>query len=125
VLVIVDYLQLVAAPREVKDRRLQVEAVSLGLKTLALQHRIPLLCLSSVSRPAAGNPEPSLSSLRESGELEHDADVVLLLHRPVEEGEEVVCRIAKNRSGAVGKVSLTFRPAWVTFDERILAPETK
>jgi replicative DNA helicase len=76
-----------------------------------------VLCLSSLSRPPQGNPEPSLSSLRESGELEHDADVVLLLHKPDETQDRVVCRVAKARSGALGTVDLIFRPQYVTFDE--------
>jgi len=116
-LVIVDYLQLVRAPKDVKDRRLQVEFVSHSLKTLATQHQVPVLCLSSLSRPPHGNPEPSLASLRESGELEHDADVVLLLHKPDETQDRVVCRVAKARSGALGTVDLIFRPQYVTFDE--------
>ncbi len=82
-LVVVDYLQLVRASPTIKERRHQVEAISQGLKTLALQYEVPVLCLSSLSRGAAderGRP-PTLASLRESGELEHDADVILLLHR--------------------------------------------
>lgn len=113
-LVIVDYLQLVRAPRDIKDRRLQVEAVSQRLKSTALHYETPVLCLSSLSR-ADANGEPTLASLRESGELEHDADVVLLLHRPSDLSDEVICRIAKNRSGALGKVSLRFHPSCVTF----------
>jgi len=85
---VVDYLQLLNAPKGIAERRLQVEALSKGLKAIATERRIPVLCLSSLARPHEGrDKEPTLASLRESGELEHDADVVLLLHR--EQGGDV------------------------------------
>lgn len=117
-LLVVDYLQLVRAPREIKERRLQVEAVSQTLKTLALQFRIPVVCLSSLARPGGDGTErrPTLASLRESGELEHDADVVLLLHRaPMK--SETECIVAKNRDGRQGTARLTFRSEFVSFEE--------
>ena len=117
-LLVVDYLQLMRAPKEIRDRRLQVEAISQTLKTLALQYSVPVLCLSSLSR---GNQDdrqrpPSLSSLRESGELEHDADVILLLHRQYQD-QETECRIAKNRDGRLGVVHLLFQSDYVSFGE--------
>jgi hypothetical protein len=117
-LLIVDYLQLVRAPKEIRERRHQVEAVSQGLKGLALGLKIPVLCLSSLSRAPSGEKDraPTLSDLRESGELEHDADVILLLHRePMK--PETVCFIAKNREGQVGKVTLRFQAETVHFYE--------
>jgi replicative DNA helicase len=119
-LVIVDYLQLVQAPREIRDRRLQVEAVSQGLKTLAMRCEVPVLCLSSLSRPEKGTDrKPVMADLRESGELEHDADVILFLHRGFQE-EETTLIVAKNRDGRVGETHLRFRPEYVAFDQ---APE--
>ena len=116
-LVLVDYLQLVRAPREIKDRRLQVESVSLGLKSLALEYRFPVVCLSSLARPERGvDRRPSLADLRESGELEHDADVVLLLHRHMLESK-TECIIAKNREGSPGIVELAFDGRSLTFTE--------
>lgn len=118
-LLICDYLQLIQAPREIRDRRLQVESVSQGLKALALARQVPILCLSSLSRPPSGSsPEPSLASLRESGELEHDADIVAFLHRPSADDDganEVVLIVAKNRDGGIGRARLTFRPEFVSF----------
>lgn len=115
-LLIVDYLQLVQAPKAIRERRLQVESVSQGLKALALSRQIPILCLSSLSRPDKGtNPEPTLASLRESGELEHDADIVIFLHRPSPESNEVLLIVAKNRDGETGRVRLVFRPEWLSF----------
>src|SRR5262249_16357256 len=107
-------------PESIRDRRLEVEAVSQRLKALAVERQIPVLCLSSLSRP--GDPRakrPDLGSLRESGELEHDADVVLLLVRePMQ--PETECIVAKNRDGRTGIVRLRFLPEFVSFDE---APE--
>jgi len=117
-LVIVDYLQLVRAPREIRERRLQVDAISQGLKGLAVTARIPVLCLSSLARARDGDKsaKPTMSDLRESGELEHDADVILLLHRPpMEQKTEAI--MAKVRDGAVRIVELTFHPETVRFTE--------
>lgn len=120
-LVVVDYLQLMRAAKEIKERRHQVEAVSQGLKTLALQYKVPVLCLSSLSRASNDdkNKPPTLASLRESGELEHDADIILLLHRTFKE-EETTCIVAKNRDGQTGHVTLRFRPEFVAFEETSL-----
>lgn len=118
-MLIVDYLQLVRAPRDIKERRLQVEAVSHTLKTLALQCKLSVLCLSSLSRTRderGKERKPTLADLRESGELEHDADVVMLLHRaPME--HETECIVAKNRDGRTGTAHLLFQHEFVAFDE--------
>lgn len=118
-LVLVDYLQLVRAPKEIRDRRLQVEAVSQGLKALAVEHKLPVVCLSSLARPEKGAVRrPTLSDLRESGELEHDADVVLLLHRAMLE-TEAECIVAKNREGSPGIVRLHFDGPSLHFRESV------
>jgi hypothetical protein len=117
-LVLVDYLQLVRGPQGVRDRRLEVEGVSRALKELAVERKVPIICLSSLARPADGRERrPTLASLRESGELEHDADVVLLLHRELGQAE-TECIVAKNRDGRVGIVRLRFLAESVGFEER-------
>jgi len=117
-MLIVDYLQLLHAPREIRERRLQVEFVSHELKQLALERQIPVVCLSSLSRPPSGtNPEPTLASLRDSGELEHDADIVLFLHRELKDDPKTLCIVAKNRDGAVGVARLLFKPEHVSFQD--------
>lgn len=115
-LLVVDYLQLVRAPKGITDRRLQVEEVSKRLKTLAMQREIPVVCLSSLSRLQKGTvePKPTMADLRESGELEHDADVVILLHRAFS-ATDALCIVAKNREGATGEVPLVFTPEHVSF----------
>lgn len=118
-LVIVDYLQLVDAPADVKERRLQVEAVSKGLKACTLDYQVPVLCLSSLSRPPEGRA-PTLASLRESGNLEHDADSVILLHRPQELEMLTQCIVAKSRNGRTGMVELAFSGEYLRFEERYM-----
>lgn len=116
-LLVVDYLQLVRAPKNITDRRLQVEDVSKNLKSLALQREIPVLCLSSLSRPpkdASVDRKPTMADLRESGELEHDCDIALLLHRKFQ-SNEATCIVAKNREGSTGEVPLWFSPEFVSF----------
>ena len=113
---VVDYLQLLEGPKN-RDRRLQIEAISSGLKQLALARNITVLALSSLSRPGQTvERKPTPASLRDSGALEHDADIVLLLHLE-KDARETECLVAKNRDGRTGTVSLLFRPDWVGFDE--------
>lgn len=113
--IVVDYLQLVRAPMDLKDRRLQVEYVSQGLKAIAVRHEIPVLCLTSLRRPQQGNARPTTADLRESGELEHDADIIILLHREEHRGDVVEAHVAKNRDGEIGTRDLLFRPQFVSF----------
>jgi replicative DNA helicase len=117
---LVDYLQLVRAPREIKDRRLQVEHVSQGLKQLAVEAKIPVVCLSSLGRPGkdALTRRPTLADLRESGELEHDADTVLLLYRKDMTEQDTECIIAKQRDGALGTVHFEFYGPGLRFAEQ-------
>lgn len=117
-LVIVDYLQLMKPSEFARDSRARVEMVSAELKQLAVRHELPFLVLSSLSRPDRSTPNwrPSLSSLRESGELEHDADTVIFLHRELTSADTEV-DLAKQRDGEVGKFNLQFRGSTVTFTE--------
>ena len=117
-LVIVDYLQLIQADGDIRERRLQVEAVSAGLKAITIDFGVTVLCLSSLSRPPEANRRPTLASLRESGNLEHDADTVLLLHRPDEMQPLTECVVAKARNGRQGVVELYLRGEYLKFEER-------
>lgn len=124
-LLIVDHLQLMRSSSAIREKRLQVEAVSHGLKTLAMQFKIPVLCMSTLSRAAdKKNPRPTLDSLRESGELEHDADIVLLLHRDFD-SLTAECIVAKNRDGRTGVVDLNFESQFLYFSESEKAVEAK
>lgn len=115
-LVIVDYLQLLsssAGPE--KNRQQEVAEISRGLKALASELKIPVVAVCQLSRQAEmrGGHRPQLSDLRESGAIEQDADLVLMMHRedyydPKDKPGEATLIVAKNRNGPVGDVPLTF-----------------
>lgn len=114
-LIVVDYLQMLHAEGKEEGRQ-EVEAVSKGLKRLAMNRDIPVLALSALSRPAKGEKEkpPVRYDLRESGAIEHDADVIILLHRLFKE-DATTCIVDKNREGDVGVAQLLFRAASLRF----------
>ncbi|MEW6358893.1 MAG: replicative DNA helicase [Planctomycetota bacterium] len=130
-LVIVDYLQLMESART-DGRQQEISEISRGLKALARELNIPVLALSQLNRgPEQGEGrEPRLSDLRESGSLEQDADLVILLHRqvvqrdvapdqaersgPTDKVTDVI--VAKQRNGPTGKIKLTFLPQFVRFE---------
>jgi len=105
-LLVVDYLQLMSHPGSA-DRFQEVGAISRGLKGLARELAVPVLAVSQLSR-AAAEGRPQLSHLRESGALEQDADVVVLLWTEAERGP-LHCAVEKNRHGRTGKTCLAFR----------------
>ncbi len=116
-LIVIDYLQLMTASNLAKNRsrEQEVSEISRGLKALAKELHIPVIALSQLSRKPEGRQEsrPILSDLRESGAIEQDADVVLMLHRheyynPGEKPGEAEVIIAKQRNGPTGTVSLAF-----------------
>lgn len=82
--IFIDYLQLMSAPGAAKEsRQVEVSAISRGVKALARELEVPVICLSQLNRgpEARGDNRPRMSDLRESGSIEQDADVVMLLHR--------------------------------------------
>jgi len=118
-LVVVDYLQLVRGNRKPGDSREQeVASISRGLKRLASECDVPVLALSQLRRqPPGSKMKPRLDELRESGSLEQDADVVLLLHREdIYKSTEAELRIAKQRHGPTKIVSLVWNPGRVRFE---------
>lgn len=111
-LLVVDYLQLCGngAGSDSKSRHHQIEAISRGMKVLAKELGITVLLLSQLNRASEGD-EPELHHLKESGAIEEDADVVILLHPTGQEAEGCVpmlAKIAKNRQGRRGRLSLSF-----------------
>lgn len=113
-LVVVDYLGLLQGDRR-KPRWEAITEISHSLKTLALAESIPVLCLSQLNRESEGE-KPKLSHLRDSGSVEQDADVVMLMHR--ERGKprtELI--VAKNRNGNVGSVMLEFQKEELRFTQ--------
>lgn len=122
-LIVVDYLQLIAATEKGQRREEQVAEASRGLKALAKDLDVPVIVLSQLNRDSEKEKrKPRLSDLRESGAIEQDADVVLMLARPPDQGDAFQVAagamdliIAKNRNGEVGEVRLTFLNSIVRF----------
>ncbi len=113
-LIIVDYLQLMSGAGGSGERRHhQIESISRGLKQLAKELGICILLLSQLNRASLDRPdsEPELSDLKESGAIEEDADVVLLLHPMGNEPDGtllMLLKLAKNRQGRRGRLALRF-----------------
>jgi len=114
--VIVDYLQLLSPTDPRVPREQQVAEASRGLKALAKELSVPVLVLSQLNRSSEkDNRPPRLSDLRESGSIEQDADVVMMLARPKDADEKFQVAtdsaeliVAKQRNGPVGELKLTF-----------------
>jgi len=114
-LLIVDYLQLMSAPRRDGNRVQEIAEISRSLKALAKDLRCPVLALAQLSRAVDGRADktPVLSDLRESGQIEADADQVLFIVRPelygmTDRPGAVDLTIAKHRGGAQGQIALRF-----------------
>ena len=129
-LVIVDYLQLMQGPAELRGLREQeVAAISRTLKATAKELNVPIIALSQLSRQSVqrtnSNGKPMLSDLRESGAIEQDADMVIFVHRPDylglaetpggQETTEII--IAKHRNGEIGDIPMRFKSEQVRFVE--------
>jgi replicative DNA helicase len=114
--IIVDYLQLLSPTDPRVPREQQVAEASRGLKALAKELNVPVLVLSQLNRSSEKeNRTPKLADLRESGSIEQDADVVLMLARPKDADEKFQVAadsaeliVAKQRNGPVGELKLTF-----------------
>src|SRR5205823_11543068 len=130
-LVIVDYLQLMRPEPGADSRVEQIGQISRGLKLLARELNIPVIAVSQLSRAVESRPDkrPLLSDLRESGQIEQDADLVMFIYRDeyYNKGEsermgEADIIVAKHRNGPVGEVVLTFLSRYPKFAN--LARET-
>lgn len=128
-MVVIDYLQLMQPHTDSRDRVQQVSEISRGLKNLSKELECPILALSQLNRGSTQRTDkrPMLSDLRESGAIEQDADIVLLIHReevynpdtPLKGIGEII--VAKNRAGETGTVKLAWIGSQTKFAE--LAPE--
>ncbi|MBD5778208.1 replicative DNA helicase [Pelagicoccus sp. NFK12] len=115
-LIVIDYLQLIAGSDPRMPREQQISEISRGIKGLAKELKVPVIVLSQLNRDSEKEKrQPKLSDLRESGSIEQDADVVLLLARPKDAGDDFSVAadkadliVAKQRAGAVGEIKLNF-----------------
>jgi replicative DNA helicase len=128
--VMIDYLQLMSSGRRAESRQLEVSEISRGVKAMARELNVPVICLSQLNRAAEQREghRPRMSDLRESGSIEQDADVIAMLHREeyyhqadpswIEENPDragvAELIIAKQRNGPTGTVKLT----WVQHSTR-------
>jgi replicative DNA helicase len=126
-LLLVDYLQLMSAPGA-ESRQVEVSTISRGLKALARELNIPVVAVAQLRRESEEHNRPRLSDLRESGALEQDADVVLILHREAarlvpgtkqyqDALGEAELFVAKQRNGPTGLVRLTWRREFTRFED--------
>ncbi len=129
--VVIDYLQLMSAGTRVESRQLEVSEISRGIKAMARELDVPVICLSQLNRAAEQREghRPRMSDLRESGSIEQDADVIMMLHREEyfhradPEWEEAnpdkvgiaELIITKQRNGPTGTVNLTWDAASTAF----------
>jgi len=129
-LIVVDYLQLMTANKAHENRAAEVAEISQGLKALARELNVPIVAIAQLSRRVEQEQRrPRLSDLRESGAIEQDADVVLLLHRSPEvsdepdetAGNEADIIVAKQRNGPTGVVPLVFQKRYLRFESRAAA----
>lgn len=120
--VVVDYVQLVEGSDPRKERRVVVGEISRAMKLIAKEFDCPVIVLSQLNRKSEErmNRKPALSDLRESGDLEQDADVVFLLSRdPDDESRsgEVDVIVAKNRHGTTGDVTLAWLGHYASMED--------
>ncbi len=129
--IFVDYLQLMSSPGA-ESRQQEVSEISRGIKALARELNLPVICLSQLNRNPEGRADnrPLLSDLRESGSIEQDADVVMMLHREAyyhlneewraenpEKINQAEVILAKQRNGPTGTVKLTFDSKTTRFED--------
>jgi replicative DNA helicase len=122
-LVLVDYLQLIESEKSKQNRQDEVASISRRLKHLARELKVPIIALSQLNRDLEkSGREPKLSDLRDSGAVEQDADVVLLLHRPDDAKDIIKVNCAKQRNGPIGEIELTFDRRFGRFDNYVPDP---
>ncbi|MHC4753429.1 MAG: DnaB-like helicase C-terminal domain-containing protein, partial [Planctomycetota bacterium] len=126
--IMVDYLQLMhLGSGRIESRQQEITTISRYIKALARELNIPVVVMSQLNRSPEGREghRPRMSDLRESGSIEQDADVVMLLHREdyyhrgqedYEQDNTAELIIAKQRNGPTGSVKLTFREKITRFE---------
>jgi replicative DNA helicase len=122
-IVIIDYLQLMSSPKRVENRQQEVSDMSRSLKLLAKELEVPVIALSQLNRgpEQRTDKKPLLSDLRESGSIEQDSDVVILLHREdfyereSPRAGEADLIVAKHRNGPTAIVTVAFQGHYSRF----------
>lgn len=125
-IIMIDYLQLMDLKQKVESRERAVSEISKALKALAKELKVPIIALAQLNRGVEGRSDrrPMLSDLRESGSIEQDADVIMMLYRddyydkenPEKQGHAEVI-IGKQRNGATGTVKMAFEAKYNRFKD--------
>jgi replicative DNA helicase len=126
-LVIVDYLQLMQVPGTKENRATEISEISRSLKALAKELQVPVIAISQLNRAVEQRTDkkPVMSDLRESGAIEQDADLILLIYREEVYDQSTPNRgiadiiIAKQRNGPTGEVKLTFLGEYTRFENMV------
>ena len=128
-LIVIDYLQLMTSVKDNENRATEISEISRSIKALAKELQVPIIALSQLSRKVEERNEkrPLMSDLRESGAIEQDADIILMMYREeyykpdtTEKGVAEVI-VGKHRNGPTGTVKLTFLGEYTKF-ENFAAP---
>lgn len=125
--IFIDYVQLIRTKSRAFGRVEAVTDISIALHELAQKHGIAVIGLSQLSRETVKDAEPSMHHLRESGQLEQDADVIMLLYRkPIQAAPDLRgLKIAKNKDGPIGKIFLDFDGPHQIFKKSNLNPDQR
>ena len=123
-LVIVDYLQLMSGNGKHNSREQEIAEISRTLKGIARELNVPVIALSQLNRASETREDkkPIMADLRESGSIEQDADVVMLMSRfydretKTEDRNRIILNVAKQRNGPVGEIELVWLPEYTKFE---------
>lgn len=123
-MIVIDYLQLMKTPNGSDNRVQEVSELTRSLKILARELNVPIVLLSQLSRKAAER-KPAMSDLRESGAIEQDADIIIMIYRDPSRTDDNSAEIivAKNRNGPVDSIFLTWIGEYTRFENRTLREE--
>ena len=132
-IVVIDYLQLIQAKTRYSSRREEVGIISKGIKKIAMHSKIPVIVVSQLNRTKIETKEPTMSDLRESGDIEQDASIILMLWNRDSKRIEKNIKVEKNRQGETGTELMTFDGKRMRFTEvntkpaqtTRMSPETK
>lgn len=120
-IIIIDYLQLLKSEKEYRGNRYaEVGAISKAIKSLAMELNIPIIALSQLNRvsEARDTKEPTMAELREAGDIEQDASVIILMwNLSNEDKSKKGCKVEKQRQGQTGSIVLNFNGDLMRFEE--------